>query len=148
MACCLTAPSLYLTNIDFSSARFCRINLRAISQLLPMLLFCLMSLNIKLLKPMLCLQGINELIYLQAQCLLYSHKFLWLVFLQVTVVEHRPSLSSQKGSSCVSLIAELWGVYRECFREYWPCYNGAALYLNRYMISWWNQTLFVLKRHL
>ena len=36
----------------------------------------------------------------------------------------------------LGLTGELWGVYYENFEEYWPRYNGTALYL--YQLPWWS----------
>ena len=59
MVCCLTAPSHYLNQYWFL---ICDICLRAISQLVLELLFCIMRLKIILLKLLSFLSGYNELI--------------------------------------------------------------------------------------
>ena len=48
-------------NIDFSQVRFCGILMRAISQRVPKLLFCVMGLKFMLSKLLLHLPGANEL---------------------------------------------------------------------------------------
>ena len=48
MACCLIVPSHYMNqlhNVDFSLARFCGVQLRAIYRRMPWLLFCMVSLK-------------------------------------------------------------------------------------------------------
>ena len=62
MACCQAAVITW-ANLDFSLTwlvRFCDIHLRAISQWLPKLLFCIMSLKSILLKLVSHLPGSNE----------------------------------------------------------------------------------------
>ena len=49
------------TNFDFSLVRFCGINLRAISLWMPKQLFCVMCLEIVVLKQLAHLPGDNEL---------------------------------------------------------------------------------------
>ena len=52
MACCLTAPSHYLSQWWFSLLTSCEIHLTAISQQVPWILFCIMSLKITLSKKL------------------------------------------------------------------------------------------------
>ena len=61
MACCLTAPSLYLNNVDLSSVRACGIHLRAISQEIPQPPFTKTSLKINYSKLNWNLPGAKEL---------------------------------------------------------------------------------------
>ena len=61
MACCLSAPSHYLTNVDLSSVRLSGIHLRAISQEIPQPPFTKVSLKITYLKLNWNLPGANEL---------------------------------------------------------------------------------------
>ena len=61
MACCLTAPSHHLRlYVDFLLVRFGSIRMRAISQRVPQLLFCIMSLKMILLKWLRHLPGHNK----------------------------------------------------------------------------------------
>ena len=60
MACCLTASTITWTNVDFSLARFCSIQLKAISQVAKLLL-CIMGLKFIYSKLFPHLPGVNEL---------------------------------------------------------------------------------------
>ena len=60
MACCLMVPSHYL-NQDLPSNVFCGIHLRAISQWVPKLQFCVISFKIVLVKLLPHLPGTCEL---------------------------------------------------------------------------------------
>ena len=73
MACCLTAPSHYMNQVDLSSVRssgihhdfpllgFCGIHMRTISHWMPPLLFSIMSLKIMILTFLPHTPGVNEL---------------------------------------------------------------------------------------
>ena len=67
MTCCLKAPSDYWTNIDWLIVRFCDIHMRAISQRVPKLPFCVISLKIILLKLRPHIPGANAWIQLFLQ---------------------------------------------------------------------------------
>ena len=69
MACCLTAPSHYLNNVDWSSVKSSDIHIRAISQEMPQPSIININLKITCLKFHKNLPGGNELIYFCSQML-------------------------------------------------------------------------------
>ena len=106
MAC----QAITWTNVDFKLVRFCGIHMRAISQWLAKLLFCIMNLKIIFLTLLPHLPGVNELKVCQLSRTFLSPRE-W-----------------QNGEKC-SQYHCLWNMYCElCFRIMSHCLTYLAYY--------------------
>ena len=139
------------TNDGFSWVRFCDIHLRAISQQVPKVLFCIMSLKILLLKLLPHLPGVNELTHKTTS---YMSRYnealvhwlllavLWLIlewFIMDQFWHHKWFIGRQiiQGHSVHSIFVRNWSglefmgkLCNVCYKHFGqklPCYNETLL---------------------
>ena len=113
MVYCLTAhQTITWTNIDYSLVRFCGIQLRAISQRVPKLLFCIMNLKMSLLKlqPLLTFTWSNKGHYNGAKMSAMASKITGVTLFYSTVYSGTDQRKHQSSAS----LASVQGIHR------WP----------------------------